>query len=221
MSAPTQEPHITSITDLPTSEAKWAALKKIAYTDDTGKSRLWEMATRKTRGSAGVDAVAIGNIIFPPPSSLDSDPFTILVIQYRPPLDSYTIEWPAGLVDASESVETAAARELHEETGFEATKILSTSPIVAADPGLTNANMQLVMAEVRLKDGDSLEPQQRLDDGESIRRVRVKVKDLYRALVEFSEGTRDGENGRKFVVAAKLYHWAAGVEFARCNEYVR
>lgn len=35
----------------------------------------------------------------------------------RPPLDAYTVEFPAGLIDKGESAETAAARELKEETG--------------------------------------------------------------------------------------------------------
>lgn len=112
--AKTQEPVITSVTDLPTSEARWASLKLVHYVDETGKERTWEMATRKTRTAAGVDAVAIGNIILHP----SRPPSTVLVIQYRPPLDAYTVEWPAGLVDEGETLEVAALRELREETGY-------------------------------------------------------------------------------------------------------
>ena len=85
---------------------------------------------------------------------------------------------------------------------------------MAADPGLTNANMRLVMVEVRLEEGD-VEPEQRLDDGENIERVMVPLKDMYRKLVEYSE-----DKERKYVVAAKLYHWAAGLEFAKTTQYV-
>ncbi|KUI62773.1 ADP-ribose pyrophosphatase, partial [Cytospora mali] len=140
MTTKTQEPIITSIEDLPTTEAKWVTLKKITYTDQTGKSRTWESATRKTRSAkAGVDAVAIGNILLPkpPPSSSTTKPVpasTMLVIQYRPPLDSYTVEWPAGLVDQGEDAETAAVREFKEETGYDVTRVLSVSPPQAADP---------------------------------------------------------------------------------------
>lgn len=222
MTTKTQEPVITSIEDLPTAEAKWVTLKKITYTDQTGKSRTWESATRKTRSAkAGVDAVAIGNILLPPTTSSSPAPApasTMLVIQYRPPLDSYTVEWPAGLIDAGEDAEAAAVREFREETGYEVTRVLSVSPPQAADPGLTDANMQLVMAEVQLpqgggRDGEDGElPEQRLDDGEHITRVVVPLSELYDRLVEYSK--KEG-----FVVAAKLLHFAQGMEFMKTQKY--
>lgn len=42
----------------------------------------------------------------------------ILVRQYRPALAQATLELSSGRVDAAESPEAAAARELHEETGY-------------------------------------------------------------------------------------------------------
>jgi len=52
-------------------------------------------------------------------------PFTdngevILIRQFRPPLNGFVIELPAGLVDPGESFEQAVRRELIEETGYEA-----------------------------------------------------------------------------------------------------
>lgn len=38
--------------------------------------------------------------------------------QYRPPIDMVAVEIPAGLVDAGESPEVCAVRELKEETGY-------------------------------------------------------------------------------------------------------
>jgi ADP-ribose pyrophosphatase len=206
MTTKTQEPHINSITDLPIDEAKWVTLKKISYTDQVGKQRTWEVAQRKTRGKAGVDAVAMGNILLHPsrPAS------TMIVIQYRPPLDAYTVEWPAGLVDAEESAEEAAVREFKEETGYDC-KVIDVSPPQAADPGLSDANMQLVMVEVQLGEGDE-HPEQRLDDGEHIQRVVVPLSEFYDRLIEYSKKDR-------FVVAAKLFHFAAGMHFAKTSKY--
>lgn len=45
-------------------------------------------------------------------------PEIILQKQFRPPLDKVTIEVPAGLVDAGETAEQSAVRELKEETGY-------------------------------------------------------------------------------------------------------
>ena len=47
----------------------------------------------------------------------------LLVRQYRPAVDKYTIELPSGHVEAGESPEEAAKRELLEETGHRAETI--------------------------------------------------------------------------------------------------
>ncbi|KAI1842203.1 hypothetical protein JX265_001436 [Neoarthrinium moseri] len=203
----TQEPAITKVSDLETRDAKWIALKKLEFTDQTGKSRTWEVATRKTRGQAGVDAVAIGNILLHP----SHPPATMVVIQYRPPLDAYTVEWPAGLIDADETVEQAAVREFKEETGYDC-RVVSISPVQSADPGMSDANMQMAMVEVQLEENAPL-PEQRLDDGELIERVTIPLADFYERLVEYSKQDR-------MIVAAKLFHFAAGFHFARTQKYI-
>jgi len=205
MSKPQHTPTITSITDLPTADAKWITLQRIAYTDQAGTARTWEAASRKTRArSAGLAAVAMGKVLLHP----SRPPATLLVIQYRPPLDAFTVEWPAGLIDEGETAEQAAVREFREETGYEC-EVVGVSPAQAADPGLSSANMKLVMVEGRLGEGDALLlPEQRLEDGEHIQRVVVPLAELHERLVEYSRQERT-------VVAAKLFHFAAGMQFAK------
>lgn len=48
----------------------------------------------------------------------------VLIRQYRPPVDRYVIELPAGLIDRDESATDAAHRELKEETGYVAEDML-------------------------------------------------------------------------------------------------
>lgn len=206
MSEKLQEPVINKLTDLPIDQARWITLKKIEFTDQMGKDRTREVATRKTRGSAGVDAVAMGNILLHP----SKPPSTLVVIQYRPPLDAYTVEWPAGLIDAGETAEEAAVREFKEETGYDC-RLLSISPVQAADPGMSNANMQMAMVEVQLGEGDE-EPEQRLEDGEHIQRVVIPLSEFYDRLVEYSKQDR-------MIVAAKLFHFAHGMHFAQTQKY--
>ena len=62
------------------------------------------------------DISAEGVVIYP---ILKENPEKIVLIrQYRYPLDDYLYELPAGLIDAGETPEDAAVREMKEETGL-------------------------------------------------------------------------------------------------------
>lgn len=61
---------------------------------------------------------------------------TIIIEQFRPPVDAYVIELPAGLIDPKESVESTAFRELEEETGYKAESLVDISHLMVCDPGM-------------------------------------------------------------------------------------
>uniref|UniRef100_K1PT40 ADP-sugar pyrophosphatase n=1 Tax=Magallana gigas TaxID=29159 RepID=K1PT40_MAGGI len=98
------------------ARGKWLSLNNITYTDPTGRERQWECVKRTTRQTDSADAVGIIAIL---KRMLKFD-CIVLVLQYRPPMKCCSVEIPAGLVDAGESPETAAVRELYEETGYTA-----------------------------------------------------------------------------------------------------
>jgi ADP-ribose pyrophosphatase len=52
--------------------------------------------------------------------ALTADRRVVMVRQYRPAVERYTLELPSGLVDPGETPEQAMRRELLEETGYEA-----------------------------------------------------------------------------------------------------
>jgi len=150
-----------------------------------------------------LDAVAILAVIR---SKTNAFPVsTVIIEQFRPPIGKFLVELPAGLVDEGETPEQAAIRELEEETGYVSTKVIESSAILASDPGMTTANMKLVILDVSLN--DKLEtPDQKLEDGESIVKRIVDLKNLYKELKEYES--------KGYVVDARLNHFAAGLEMA-------
>jgi ADP-ribose diphosphatase len=61
-----------------------------------------------------------------------------IVRQYRPALERFTWELPAGLVDKDESPEAACARELQEETGFAARAVHALGSYAPCTARLSN-----------------------------------------------------------------------------------
>lgn len=108
------------VTDRKTQwEGKFLRIVLLEYKDREGKTRQWEVAERTT--SDGVVIIA----------AITADKRLILIRQYRPALDSYIIELPAGLIDRGESPSEACIRELIEETAMasESVSILSDGVI--------------------------------------------------------------------------------------------
>ncbi|MFL6862826.1 MAG: NUDIX hydrolase [Allosphingosinicella sp.] len=80
----------------------------------------------------------------------------ILVEQYRVPVGARCIELPAGLVgdeQAGEAIEAAAARELEEETGYRAERMVGLGRFHAS-PGMSSEAFTLLRAEGLTKIGE-------------------------------------------------------------------
>ena len=116
----------------------------------------------------------------------------LLQKQFRPPIGKVCIEIPAGLLDAGETAEECAVRELKEETGYvgKAVKVggegLKGSGgeavgVMFNDPGFTNTNLQLVHVDVdpELEENREGNLRPELEDGEFIETFKVPLKDIW------------------------------------------
>mmetsp|Transcript_10561 Transcript_10561/g.17237 ORF Transcript_10561/g.17237 Transcript_10561/m.17237 type:complete len:207 (-) Transcript_10561:1175-1795(-) len=184
---------------------KWLGLRRLKYVDEDGGLREWESTERTTR-NGDVDGVSIVAKI----SRAGVEPMVVLVSQFRPPTNAYVFELPAGLVDQGETCEQAAIRELREETGYVGS-VSHVSPVLFADPGMSNANMRIVTVDV---DGDSEEnqnPQPQQEENEYIETYTVPLKDLVSVLAQPKVLVDPKQQDREFVVCSRLYSIALGL----------
>jgi ADP-ribose pyrophosphatase len=140
----------------------------------------WEYVGR-TRGIGAAVIIAI------------EDDHVLLVEQYRVPLQERCLEFPAGLIGDDthgESIETAAARELEEETGYRAGSIEIIGSF-ASSPGMVSETFTLVRAHglTKVHEGGGV-------DGENIIVHRVALNDVANFI---TDKQRDGT-----IIDAKL-----------------
>ena len=101
------------------SDNKFLNLFKLDAMTDSGRPFDYFFVSRRKAENIKLltgDSAAEGVVIYP---ILRDDPEKIVMIrQYRYPLGDYLYELPAGLIDAGETPEIAAVREMKEETGL-------------------------------------------------------------------------------------------------------
>ncbi|TAQ86210.1 hypothetical protein B7494_g5462 [Chlorociboria aeruginascens] len=184
------------------TEAAWTKLILTTYTDPLGKQRNWESAERRTRPEGSeIDGVGIVAIL-----EKETGPEIILQKQYRPPLDKVVIEVPAGLVDAGESAEAAAVRELKEETGYVGL-VSESSPVMFNDPGFCNTNLKMVHVTIDMSNPANQDLKPELEDNEFIEVFTVPLKELW---AQCQELERKG-----FAIDARVGTLAEGIEIAK------
>ena len=96
----------------------------------------------------------------------------LMVKQWRHGAQKLSVEFPGGVIDAGESPDAAAARELEEETGCKAgklTKLGSVNP----NPALFSNQVHIYLAEDLIETGS-----QNLDDDEFINYVELPKEEV-------------------------------------------
>lgn len=129
----------------------------------TAKKRgRWEYASR----ARGIRAAVI--------IAIDDEGCAVLVEQYRVPLGRICLELPAGLIGdddgaEDESPETAALRELEEETGFTAARMENLGEFYSS-PGMVSESFTLLRASglTRVGEGGGTE-----NEDITVHRVRL------------------------------------------------
>jgi len=122
----------------------------------------------------------------------------IFVRQYRKAIECMMTEVVAGLLDPGEPYETAARRELEEETGYVATSLIRLGTVYAS-PGYVDEKIEIYLADVVGKSSAL-----KLDHGE-----RIEVVEMNRE--EFSMAVRSGQIQDAKTLAA----WALMLEHER------
>jgi len=117
----------------------------------------------------------------------------IMVKQYRYPIDKILIELPAGKLDDGESPEECAQRELEEETGYKAKKMIYLGKIYTS-PGFSNEIIYIFLAE------DMEKGERKTDEDELLNVVEKNFEDVVKECL-------NGEIEDAKTVAAVLKLW--------------
>uniref|UniRef100_A0A8R1XSA7 Nudix hydrolase domain-containing protein n=1 Tax=Onchocerca volvulus TaxID=6282 RepID=A0A8R1XSA7_ONCVO len=184
-------------------DGKWLKMREVRFRKcDSSQEQVWESVHRRRVPQSKPDAVVVFATLH-----RDGKKYFILIKQYRIPMSGMCLEFPAGLIEEGETIEAAGLRELKEETGYTATKILScTKGKQSLSPDLADESISIMMVEV---DGDAPENKnlkQDLDDGEIIEVVLVECEKLL-SYIEFI--------CTEVYVDSMVYTFALGMNYAQ------
>jgi 8-oxo-dGTP pyrophosphatase MutT (NUDIX family) len=136
----------------------------------------------------------------------------VLVRQYRPAINGYTIEFPAGLLESGETSEEAALRELKEETGWHG-EVTHMSSRLSVDPTCSSSIVRYATVKIN---GDSFENQSNPQPNkkEVVDLLMIPISELHDRLTRLNkEGHVIDSRVEAFAIGLKM-----GLKFAKDAE---
>ena len=129
------------------SKGKFVTLVAVTYVDRKGHTKRWQMVSRgeQPKCITGKTRRPDAAIIVPYHRRENK---LVVIKEFRVPVGGDQYGFPAGLLDSGEDLETAAGRELHEETGLDLVKVYRHSPAIFSSAGITDEAITMVFAEV-------------------------------------------------------------------------
>jgi ADP-ribose pyrophosphatase len=127
------------------TDCRWLNLFEMCYRRGAGHPRRWMLCSRKAHPV--VDAAAADAAVIVPIVKTETGPRLVVTKEFRPAIWDWEYGFPAGLIDAGESVEDTVRRELKEETGLTVTRIVHISPAVYSSAGLSDESCRMVLVE--------------------------------------------------------------------------
>ena len=122
---------------------KWLNMFDVAYLDDAGRLRSWQIASRSKAPKCTTGKYHMPDAVVIVPFHTAENK-VVVTKEYRVALADYEYGFPAGLIDPGETIEQTTRRELQEETGLIATRILKISPTLYSSAGMTDESVAIV-----------------------------------------------------------------------------
>lgn len=110
----------------------------------------------------------------------------LLVKKFRQNLRAYTLEFPSGLVNANETAQEAAQREILELTQYIG-NVRNVGEVTAFDAGLSNETVRLISLEINGGEGPNKNVRlHRNRNGENIEVVPVPIAEFQSRLLDYA-----------------------------------
>ena len=128
------------------TDLKWLNMFEVAYVDRSGRNRSWQVASRKKEPKCITQKFTMPDAVVIVPFHLAENKI-VITREYRIPLADFEYGFPAGLIDAGETIEQASRRELKEETGLDITRFKRISPSIYSSAGMSDESVAMVYVE--------------------------------------------------------------------------